>query len=139
MEQVGLTILLYIDALILVQGLIGYLFEVLTVIFEKNGDLRTCGVKIRCLNHQLEYNSNIFTLNNSLWGTSCVVDSLDSYDNELLACNAVEIDITNPEKSILTNEINIPGKLMGISKDGKTLFTEHKIWDYENIPIGKKF
>ncbi|MGI6395210.1 MAG: beta-propeller domain-containing protein [bacterium] len=77
----------------------------------------------------LDYDSKIVTHDTTIWYTSCERKGVDKDKRELLYCYAVPVDAKDPKKPVVGKKVNIPGKVVGISDDGKYLYTHHYSWD----------
>lgn len=76
-----------------------------------------------------DYDMKIIANGNTLWYTECVRKGVDEKDRELLYCYATPIDVKDPAKPVKGKKVNIPGKIVGMSDDGKYLYTYHYSWN----------
>ncbi len=100
-------------------------------VVELDTDLRT-----------VTYNAPLISRKNELWTTDCDVHGFEDGKGELLKCYAVSYDFSDPSSPERTNRINIPGELVGISQDGKYMYSYYQKYHYlesENKTVYKKY
>ncbi|HRQ70678.1 MAG TPA: beta-propeller domain-containing protein [bacterium] len=79
----------------------------------------------------LDYDTKIIANGSTFWYTDCERKGVDEKDRELLYCYAVPVDVKDPAKPVKGKKVNIPGKIIGMSDDGKYLYTYHYMWNDE--------
>ena len=85
-------------------------------------------IKISVDNRVPDYDSRIFADGKTIWHSQCERKGLDEKDRELLYCYAVPVDLSDPGEPKVGKKVNIPGKVIGLSNDGKYLYTSHLSW-----------
>lgn len=75
-----------------------------------------------------DHDSRLFANGNTLWHSECDRKGIDSSGKELLYCYASPIDVSNPKDPKVGKRVNIPGKVIGLSDDGKYIYTSHLSW-----------
>ena len=79
----------------------------------------------------LSYKTSIFTNGNTFWTSGCKLKKEDENGNQYL-CYALSFDASDPKNPKADKKINIPGELVGISEDGKYLYTKTpEVYSYD--------
>jgi len=89
---------------------------------------KATAVKISVKNRVPDYDARLFADGNTLWHSQCERKGLDEKDREILYCYAVPIDMSKTSEPKIGKKINIPGKVIGLSKDGQYMYTSHLSW-----------
>jgi len=89
---------------------------------------KASSVKISVNNRVPDYDARLFADGNTLWHSRCERKGLDEKDREILYCYAVPIDMSKTSEPKIGKKINIPGKVIGLSKDGQYMYTSHYSW-----------
>ncbi|HOG43031.1 MAG TPA: beta-propeller domain-containing protein [bacterium] len=95
------------------------------------GQYESVPVKITENSRTLDYDNKIIANGTTFWYTDCERKGVDEKDRELLYCYAVPVDVKDPAKPVKGKKVNIPGKIIGMSDDGKYLYTYHYMWNDE--------
>ena len=66
---------------------------------------------------------NIFTVGNTFWTSGCKLKKADENGDQYL-CYALPFDASDPKAPKAGKRVNIPGELIGISKNAKYLYTK---------------
>lgn len=72
----------------------------------------------------LDYGRKIFALKDSFWTSGCKLKKEDPENGDQYLCYALSYDAGSPSSPKENQRINIPGEIVGISKDGKYLYTQ---------------
>ena len=81
----------------------------------------------------LDNGRKIFALKDSFWSSGCKLKKEDPENGDQYLCYALSYDAGNPSSPKENQRVNIPGEIVGISKDAKYLYTQTPtIYDYEN-------
>ena len=92
--------------------------------------------KIKITDFDYDYESlgyeNLFAVKDTFWTSGCKLKKADENGDQYL-CYALPFDAGNPSSPKEKQRINIPGEIVGISKDAKYLYTQTPmIYDYDN-------
>jgi len=80
----------------------------------------------------LSYERNLFASGNTFWSSGCKLKK-ESKDGDQYYCYAVQFDVSDPSNPKQKARVNIPGELVGISDDGKYLYSQTpRIYGYYN-------
>ncbi|MBP5436260.1 beta-propeller domain-containing protein [bacterium] len=71
----------------------------------------------------LSYTTSIFVSGSTFWTSGCKLKKEDENGNQYL-CYALSFDAGDPKNPKADKKVNIPGELVGISEDGKYLYTK---------------
>ena len=72
----------------------------------------------------LDYGRKIFAFKDSFWTSGCKLKKEDPENGDQYLCYALSYDAGSPSSPKENQRINIPGEIVGISKDGKYLYTQ---------------
>lgn len=72
----------------------------------------------------LDYGRKIFALKDSFWTSGCKLKKEDPENGDQYLCYALPFDAGDAANPKAGKRVNIPGELVGISKDGKYLYTQ---------------
>ena len=72
----------------------------------------------------LDNGRKIFALKDSFWASGCKLKKEDPENGDQYLCYALSYDAGSPSSPKENQRINIPGEIVGISKDGKYLYTQ---------------
>ncbi len=84
------------------------------------------GIKTTDFDYDYEFLDNgrkIFALKDSFWTSGCKLKKASENGDQYL-CYALSYDAGSPSSPKENQRINIPGEIVGISKDGKYLYTQ---------------
>ena len=92
--------------------------------------------KIKITDFDYDYESlgyeNLFAVKDTFWTSGCKLKKADENGDQYL-CYALPFDAGNPSSPKEKQRINIPGEIVGISKDAKYLYTQTPmIYNYDN-------
>ena len=83
---------------------------------------------IKQLPNRVDFNwwiSRILVNKNTFWVNWCETHGVDySLEQDIYYCYAVPVDVSDPNNPKAGEQINIPGKLSGISDNGRYLYTD---------------
>lgn len=81
----------------------------------------------------LIYEKNIFAVGGTFWSSGCQLKKEDPENGNQYLCYAVPFDASDPKDPKEGKRVNIPGELVGISKNGEYLYTQTpQIYDYDD-------
>ena len=90
----------------------------------------------------IDAGSNFSVSGTTLWRGGCKLKEKDPENEELAQyyCYAVPFDVSDPKNPKMGKAVNIPGELVGVSDDGKYLYTRTPtITEYGDCPADDGF
>jgi hypothetical protein len=75
------------------------------------------------------YQPSVIGAGNALWVTECRFARYDENNRKILHCFAKAWDFSDPANPVLKENLNIPGQLIGVSKDGERLYTVNTVYE----------
>ena len=82
---------------------------------------------------RLSYEQNIFAVKDTFWTSGCKLKKADPEKGDQYLCYALPFDASDPKNPKAGKRVNIPGELVGISENGKYLYTKTpRIYDYDD-------
>ena len=114
------------------------------IIFLNMNDTKN-GIKWKDLDFNyktIDAGSNFSVSGTTLWRGGCKLKEKDPENEELAQyyCYAVPFDVSDPKNPKMGKAVNIPGELVGVSDDGKYLYTRTPtITEYGDCPADDGF